>query len=113
MDCAYGTALLLLPLLFNWGPGARRLACSAGAATLISTLLTNYEYGLLPVLSMKSHLALDATQTSVLLSAPARLGPDERRAASVLAAFGAAGAAVVALTRARSSREARARPAWV
>lgn len=113
IDYVYGVTLIAAPFVFGWGPEARRLSMAAGAVTLAASAMTNYEYGLVPVLSMKTHLALDGAETSVLMSAPARLrGSGDRSAAWVLALMGAAGAAVGALTQPRSPREALPRPAW-
>ena len=112
IDYAYGAALVAAPFLFRWGPEARRLSLAAGVATLAASAMTNYEYGLVPVLSMRTHLALDGAETSMLMSAPARLGSRDRSAAWVLALMGGAGAVVGALTQTRSPRELPPRPAW-
>lgn len=113
IDYAYGAALIAVPFLFRWGPDARRLSVAAGMATLAASAMTNYEYGLVPVLSMKTHLALDGAETSLLMSAPARLQrSSDRTAAWMLAVMGGAGAVVGALTQTRSTRELPPRPAW-
>ena len=63
-------------------------------------MLTRYEHGVVKVLPMKAHLALDLVVDAVFLAAPAVLRDDDRRLTRSMVALGALGTAVALLTRA-------------
>lgn len=73
--------------------------------------MTNYELGLVRLLPMRAHLAVDASETSMLMGAPKRLADADAAAGRVLAMFGAIGAAVGAMTQTESPYERRELPA--
>jgi hypothetical protein len=83
---------------------ARLLRTAAGAATA-NALVTNYEYGAMRLLPMRSHLAVDIALCGALLVSPFFLPASERRYAIVPALFGIAGLAAALLTRPRSPHE--------
>ena len=58
----YMTAGLLfsLPRVLGWGSCATRVMDIAGSGAVAYSLLTKYELGLVKVLPMKAHLAMDA-----------------------------------------------------
>jgi hypothetical protein len=111
IDYAYGGALIALPFLMRWNRRAARLSIGAGLATLGVTMMTNYECGVIRLLPMKAHLAMDAAETSMLIGAPRTLGSMADGAGRVLAVLGALGAAVGAMTETRSPYERRELPA--
>jgi hypothetical protein len=111
IDYAYGGALIALPFLMHWNRRAARLSIGAGLATLGVSMVTNYECGVVRLLPMKAHLAMDAAETSMLMGAPKTLGSMENGAGRVLAILGALGAAVGAMTQTRSPYERRELPA--
>lgn len=78
-----------------------RLVERAGLITLASAMLTNYEAGMIRVLPMKGHLALDYLMCAVLLASPLFLPRAERRFAAVPMLLGAAGLVTSLLTQAR------------
>jgi hypothetical protein len=111
IDYVYGGTLIALPFLMRWDRRASRLAVGAGVATLGVSMMTNYELGLVRLLPMKAHLAMDAAETSMLMGAPKMLGSTGDGAGRVLAMLGALGAAVGAMTQTRSPYERRELPA--
>jgi len=111
IDYAFGGALIALPLLMRWDRRAARLSLGAGLATLGVSMMTNYECGLVRLLPMRAHLAMDAAETSMLMGAPRMLGGVDRGAGRVLAIFGALGAAIGAMTQTESPYERRELPA--
>jgi hypothetical protein len=82
-----------------------RLLRGAAATATTSSMLTKYEYGALPVIPMRGHLALDVALCSTLLVAPLFLPESERRYALLPAALGFAGLVTALFTRPRSPRE--------
>ena len=70
LDYLSAGALLALPRMMGWGPGATRLLTNAAIATLVYSLLTRYELGLVKKLPMKGHLALDGMSGTLLCAAP-------------------------------------------
>lgn len=102
VDYLWGAALLAAPRLFRLRPGSAeaRSAQAAGAGAIAYAALTDYELGLVPVLSMRQHLALDIAGGAALAAAPALLGFSGRRGTPHLA-FGlfAIGAGLLTRTR--------------
>jgi hypothetical protein len=111
IDYAFAGTLIALPFLMHWDRRAARLSIGAGLATLGVSLMTNYELGLVRLLPMRAHLAVDASETSMLMGAPKRLADADAAAGRVLAMFGAIGAAVGAMTQTESPYERRELPA--
>jgi hypothetical protein len=111
IDYACSGALIALPFLMRWNQRAARLSIGAGLTTLGVSMMTNYECGLVRLLPMKAHLAMDAAETSMLMGARRTLGTMDDGAGRVLAMLGALSAAVGALTETRSPVERRELPA--
>jgi hypothetical protein len=71
MDYLMGTLLIALPFLSGFpGRWATWVPVALGAGAIVYSLMTNYELGLAPVLSMSSHLGLDAASGLVLAASP-------------------------------------------
>jgi hypothetical protein len=83
---------------------ARLLNRAAGAATA-SSFVTRYEWGVVPMMPMKGHLAADVALCSVLVAAPLFLPPSERRAALIPVLFGVMGLVTALLTDTRRQAE--------
>jgi hypothetical protein len=77
LDLATAGTLLALPRMLGWGERARGLATNAALGALAYGALTRYEFGLLKVLPMRAHLALDALSGATLCAAPWLLLADE------------------------------------
>ncbi len=76
LDLVSAGALLAAPKLFGLDdePRASSVLRMAGGGALAYSMLTNYEFGLVRVLPMRAHLALDAASGAFLASSPWLLG---------------------------------------
>lgn len=71
LDYLMGIVLILLPFLFDFPEGAATvLPIVLGAGTIVYSLMTNYEYGLMKLIPMKTHLSIDLMAGLLLLLAP-------------------------------------------
>jgi hypothetical protein len=105
IDYAYAATLIALPFALGWRGRAARLSIGSGLATLGLSLLTRYEFGVMPVLPMKAHLAADAAESSMLMSAPRILQGSNTTAGRMLAALGALGGLVGSMTQTQPPRQ--------
>jgi hypothetical protein len=76
LDYLTAGALLALPRALRWDPGVTRMMTGAALSTIGYSALTSYELGLLRVLPMPAHLALD-TLSAVLFCGGPLLFPDQ------------------------------------
>ena len=75
LDYLMGLLLIVAPLIFEVPDGAAStLLVVLGAGTIVYSLITNYELGLLKILSMKVHLGIDLMAGVLLIAAPWLLG---------------------------------------
>ena len=76
IDYLYAVVLIALP--FVWGPAGNEavqwVIMAVGLAVALYSLLTRYELGLLPLLPMRAHLALDMLGGLVVAALPWLLG---------------------------------------
>lgn len=70
MDYMMGLLLLLLPVFGNFPSSANTLLVILGAGTIMYSLITNYETGLMHILSMKTHLMIDLLAGILLITSP-------------------------------------------
>ncbi len=72
IDYATGAALLVAPGLLGISdePAASRVLRAAGAAATVYSLLTDYEFGLVRVIPMPAHLAMDAVSGVLVAASP-------------------------------------------
>ena len=102
----YAWAAAAAALARRMGPGATaRLLERAGAAATASALVTRYEWGAVPLMPMRAHLALDYAVCGVLLASPLFLPAAARRDAAAPVLLGAAGVLVALLTQPRPADE--------
>jgi hypothetical protein len=99
IDYTFAATLIGLPFALGWRGRAAMLSIGSGVATLATSLLTRYELGVIPLLPMKTHLAIDAAESSMLMTAPRMLRDDDAPSGRILAALGAIGAAVGSMTQ--------------
>ena len=77
LDYVTGPTLIALPRLAGWDQKATTLLTAAGGGVLAYSMLTRYELGLVKVLPMVGHLALDFTSGVTLAAAPFLFVKDE------------------------------------
>lgn len=106
IDYAWSAAAAAVPEGIKAGaPRTTALLRAAGMAATTSSLATNYEAGLVRVMPMKGHLALDLAMGAALVAAPFVLPRAERKYAAIPIAFGAFGLLTALLTQTRSPTE--------
>lgn len=83
LDLVTAGTLVALPRAMGWSDRVTKLLTMAGVGAVGYSLLTRYEFGLLKVLPMRAHLALDLASGASLCAAAAVLSdePDEVRQA--------------------------------
>ena len=77
LDYLVGLALILAPMLFGFqdvGGAAVFVPVALGAALIVYSLLTRYEWGVLKLLSMTYHLALNVAVGVLLILSPFLFG---------------------------------------
>ena len=76
LDLVSAGALLAAPRLLGLESGSRAASVlrMAGGGALVYSMLTDYEFGLVKVLPMRAHLAMDAASGAFLASSPWLLG---------------------------------------
>jgi hypothetical protein len=100
MDYIYGLLLMAAPWVFGFSgeAAARETALALGVLTLVYSVATDYELGLVRVLPFRAHLWLDGILGLALTVGP-WLMPVSDRARTILVAFGIIALVVTALTR--------------
>src|SRR4051812_48692977 len=69
--------LFALPRVMGWSKTVTRLLDASAATATAYSLMTRYELGLVKVLPMKAHLAMDAVSGAALLGAAAVLDEED------------------------------------
>lgn len=72
MDYVMGLALIAAPWLFGFAAGGAEtwVPVIVGVSAIIYSLMTAYELGVVPAISMPAHLGLDAASGLLLLVSP-------------------------------------------
>ena len=80
IDYLTGAGLLAAPPLLGISdePAASRALRAAGLAAVAYSLLTDYEFGVVRVIPMSAHLAMDATSGVLLAASPWLFGFADR-----------------------------------
>jgi hypothetical protein len=94
-----------LPKMLDGATHTANLVRNAGTAASVNAMITNYEAGMVRVLPMKSHLALDFLMCTALMLSPFFLPASERRYAFVPVALGAVGMLTGMMTQTESPTE--------
>jgi hypothetical protein len=81
----------------------RRLLAAMAVLTLLYSLLTRYELGVVKVLPMKGHLTLDGSSGVLFCAAPLALSDEEQPVLLALVAFGLFELVVTAISKQDSS----------
>lgn len=90
----------------RFSPRVRQVLGSAGAYHTSYSVLTEYEAGLVPLVSMRRHLALDAIGAAAICGAGLLLRNESRRERALLVGIGLAEFLVIALSDPRPGRAA-------
>jgi hypothetical protein len=103
LDYLSAGTLLALPRLLGWTPKLTTILTGSAIMTLAASLLTRYEWGLVKVLPMRGHLALDGLTAAAHMAVPFLLLDEEDRtrgnALPILLGFAAFETAAAILTR--------------
>lgn len=71
LDYILGATLIVLPLILEIPSGdASTVLVVLGVWVIVYSLITDYELGLLKILSMKTHLVIDLVGGALLIAAP-------------------------------------------
>lgn len=105
IDYAWTTTAGTLPQMMDGATATARLVRNASTAAGFNSMVTNYEAGVVRVLPMKAHLALDFVMCAALIIAPFLLPRSERRYAAIPVALGAIGLLTTMLTDTKSPQE--------
>ncbi len=93
--------LTTLPRVFRWEDRVTGLLTGAAAGMLGYSLLTRYQMGVIKLLPMKVHLALDGVSGTMLLGAPLLLQRKRPGVIATLLGLGAFEIAAALLTKTR------------
>jgi hypothetical protein len=88
LDFLTAGTLVALPRVLGWGERVTNTLTGVAIGTLGYSLLTNYEFGVLRVLPMRGHLAIDAMSGVALCAAPAMFPEEDRSTHATLVALG-------------------------
>lgn len=88
VDYASGVASFLVPRLLGGSPAAQTVGTAGAVFAGTYAALTRFERGVIPVLSMKQHLALDAAFGAAFLGAAALLKDEPPALRLAFAGFG-------------------------
>lgn len=90
LDYLTSAGLLVLPRALGWDPGVTRAVSGMALGTIGYSALTRYELGLIKLLPMPAHLALDALNAALFCGGPwlfANRDRDVRRALLAIGLF--------------------------
>lgn len=107
IDYLAGAAFMALPKVLGMKGPAAYLLHGAGAGAALYSFFTNYERGVVRVLPMKAHLAMDALSGGMLIGAAAMLDDEADEDRAALAAVGAFEIIAALTTETKSSTERR------
>ncbi len=99
------TTASALPRMMNGATRTASLVRNAGTAASVNAMVTNYEAGVVKVMPMKGHLALDFMMCTALVLSPLFLPASERRDAFVPMALGVVGLITGLMTQTESPTE--------
>lgn len=88
LDYASVILLLALPRAAGWSRPVTHLLTASALATLVYSFCTRYELGVVKVLPMPAHLALDGTSGAVLCLAAAMFNQEPRAVRASLLGLG-------------------------
>ena len=69
-DYLSGVLLIVIPFILDWPAGLAVPLVVAGLGVIIYSAITDYEFGLWPVIGLRTHLLIDAAVGLTLLALP-------------------------------------------
>lgn len=80
LDYVVGILLIAAPWIFNFNDGtaAQWVPVAVGIAVILMSVMTNYELGIMKVISMPTHLIMDVVVGIILAASPWVFGFDDR-----------------------------------
>ena len=105
LDYMTAGLLVTLPRAMGWSNCVTRLLDASAATTVVYSLLTRYELGVVKALPMKAHLAIDAVQGGALIGVAAFLEEEDPEVRATLAALGVFEVGVTLLSRTQTETE--------
>jgi hypothetical protein len=105
VDYVVGATLAILPRALGWRGAPARLLEGAGIGAIAYSAMTNYELGVVRMLPMKAHLALDALSGGMLIGAAAMLDDEDEDVRATLAGIGLFEIAAALTSQTTSSTE--------
>jgi hypothetical protein len=88
LDLLTAGTLVALPRMLGWGERVTNTLTGVALGSLGYSLLTNYEFGLIRILPMRAHLAIDALSGAALCASPAMFPEEDRSTHAALVALG-------------------------
>ena len=107
IDYTWATMAAAVPGMLADATATKRLVRGASAAATANSMVTNYEAGIMKVMPMRAHLAMDVVMCSALLLSPLYLPKSERRYSVIPILLGAAGLLTAMMTETESPDEYR------
>lgn len=104
-DYAWATTAGALPAMMHGATATAHLVRQAATAAGLNAMMTNYEAGIMRVIPMKGHLAIDFVMCSALVMSPFFLPRSERRYAAVPVLLGIVGFLASIFTETTSPNE--------
>jgi hypothetical protein len=98
IDYVAAIGLMALPRLMNWGPRTTSLMTGAAIGHMSYSMMTRYGRGVVKVLPMRGHLALDAALAAGMMAAGMMLKDERVPVRSALGVLGAGEMIVTLLT---------------
>lgn len=98
LDYLSAGVLYALPRLLGWNQRTTRMMSAAATGTVLYSLVTRYELGVIKLLPMNAHLALDATSGALFCAAPFAFLDTEAEVRAALIGIGLFEMAVPLLT---------------
>lgn len=88
LDFVTAGTLVALPRMLGWHKSITSLMTNAAIGTLVYSLITKYEFGIVKLLPMKGHLALDAMSGALFCGAPLLFPEEETDVKAILVGLG-------------------------
>lgn len=105
LDYTWAATARALPAMMSGAGATAGLVRQAGTAAGLNAMLTNYEAGIVRVMPMKGHLAVDFVLGAALMISPLFLPRSERRYAAIPVLLGAVGLLASLMTETMSPSE--------